>query len=175
MLWCTHLVAGGIAGLLLSGRTDVETALLSAGIAGVAALVPDVDSPDSWIGRRIPAIPWALKTAVGHRGPLHSLVGALGFSVCLTFLFRRGFDPFLFKMVFGGYVSHLVADSFNPPKVPWLWPLKTRFGVGLVTPRSSFERLVVVPCAVLTFLWLLFPIVVSLLKDIPLFGKLLHG
>lgn len=155
MLWYTHLFAGVSAGLLLSGHA--ETALVSAGISGLTALLPDIDSPDSWIGRRVPLISRSLKASVGHRGPLHSLLGATAVSLALTYLFGHGFKVSLFVPVLAGYLSHLVMDTLNPPGVPWLWPLKRRIRVPLVEPMSLLERLVVAPGMFLACCWLAWP------------------
>lgn len=155
MLWRTHFLAGATAGLLLVGHTDVKTAAVSAGVAGVAALLPDIDSPDSKIGRLVPVIPRLFKTVVGHRGAMHSAAGAvIALLLAVALLGWRTHVPKLHDLILVGYLSHLVMDSFNPQGVPWLWPYRKHFGLPLVQTGSLVERFVVMPGMVLLVAWL---------------------
>ncbi|MGB9805113.1 metal-dependent hydrolase [Desulfofundulus sp.] len=62
LLWRTHFLSGAAAGLLLAGQhTDLRTAAISAGIAGVAALSPDLDDPHSKLGRVVAPAAWAVQ------------------------------------------------------------------------------------------------------------------
>lgn len=153
MLWRTHFLAGAAAGLYLAGHADIKTAAMSAGVAGVSALLPDLDDPNSKMGRLVPVVSWAVKTVVGHRGPLHSLIGA-GAAFEVASLFLRGGYGHLVPVLVAGFISHLVADSLNPQGVPWLWPLKTHFGLPLVQTGSMLERLLVTPAMALLVVWL---------------------
>lgn len=98
MLWRTHFLFGASVGLLVSSG-DPGSAAASAGIAGVSALLPDLDSPDSRLGRLVPVVSWLLKTTVGHRGPLHSLLAVVG--------------VYLLALVLLPPVAPLVAGAFN--------------------------------------------------------------
>ena len=164
MLWRTHFLAGAAAGLLLAGHhADLRTAAMSAGVAGVAALLPDLDDPHSKVGHVIPLISWAIKTTVGHRGPLHSLAGAGVMSLLAAFVMRFWYAH---TLVFGhmvplvavGYVSHLVMDSLNPQGVPWLWPVEAHFRVPLVQTGGLLEHLAVTPAMLVLCGWLIWPI-----------------
>lgn len=158
MLWRTHFLAGAAAGMLLAGHADIKTAAISAGVAGVAALLPDLDDPHSKLGRIVPIVSWAVKKVVGHRGPLHSLLGA-GVVYVLAATFLRMGHPYLVPVVVAGYVSHLAVDSINPQGVPWLWPLKIHFKIPLVQTGSVLEKLAVTPAMMLLCAWLAWPVV----------------
>ncbi|MGB9804701.1 metal-dependent hydrolase, partial [Desulfofundulus sp.] len=144
MLWRTHFLAGAAAGILLTGHADFKTAALVGGIAGVAALLPDLDDPHSKLGRLVAPASWAIRAAVGHRGPLHSLLGAAVMSLLASFVLRFWYVhthvyalqwynySHLVPLIFAGYLSHLVMDSLNPQGVPWLWPVRRHFGLPLV-------------------------------------------
>jgi inner membrane protein len=154
---------------------DVKTAALSAGVAGIAALLPDLDDPHSKLGRLVTPASWVIKATVGHRGPLHSLIGAtvmtLLVSFVLSFVLRAWYGHTymhaqmlhlqhwydynrLLLLVLAGCFSHLVMDSLNPQGVPWLWPMKKHFGLPLVQTGSVLERLAVTPAMALLVAWL---------------------
>lgn len=158
MLWRTHLLAGASTGLLITGQTDLKTAAISAGVAGVSALLPDLDDPHSKLGRLVPIASWVVKKVVGHRGPLHSLFGA-GMAFILASIFLKTGYAHLVPVVVGGYLSHLVVDSLNPEGCPWLWPLKTHFGVPLIQTGGILEKLVVAPVMLLLCGWLTWSLV----------------
>lgn len=160
MLWRTHFLLGASAGLLLAGHTDLKTAAVSAGIAGVAALLPDLDSPDSWLGRKVPVIPWLLKGTIGHRGPMHSLLGVTVTLALMVFVLRFWLPPAvvwgdLVPLMAAGMLSHLAGDTIAPPGgIPWLWPAKYRAGFPVVPTGSILERFLVTPLALMLCLWL---------------------
>lgn len=158
MLWRTHFLAGAATGLLLVGHTDVKTAAISAGVAGVSALLPDLDDPHSKLGRIVPIVSWAVKTVVGHRGPLHSILGAVTVYILSSVFLRTGHAHHI-PLIFAGYISHLILDSFNPQGCPWLWPLKIHFKVPLVQTGSALEKLAVMPAMLFLCAWLAWPVV----------------
>ncbi len=79
MLWRTHLVAGtglgAMCGMALYPH-DPAAAAAFAGMSGAASLLPDIDSPHSKLGRAVRPVSDILNFALGHRGFLHSLLGA---------------------------------------------------------------------------------------------------
>lgn len=160
MLWKTHFLAGASAGLLVAGQhTDAKAALVSAGVAGLASLLPDIDSPYSIVGRTVPVLPLLLKTAVGNRGALHSLLSAAFFTVLFALIAHAGL--LLCLSFLAGYVSHVLLDALNPQRVPLFWPLGLRVGIGLVNPCGVLERYFVTPVVLLFFVWLVYPLVRS--------------
>lgn len=166
MLWKTHFIAGATAGLLIAGpKTDLKTATASAVIAGLAALLPDFDSPDSKIGRICPIASWLVKFTVGHRGPLHSLLGALAVSLLTVYALKAWLGYtfiYLFPLIAAGYLSHVAMDCLNPPGTPLLWPLPLQFGLPLVDMESLtgliIEKMIIFPGLLVMFCWLYIPI-----------------
>lgn len=155
VLWRTHFLAGTALGIALSPGRDPKAVALSALVAGVAALLPDLDDPRSFIGRKVWPVSAGLRLAVGHRGAMHSLAAALAISAVLGF-FLRGLVPDAFHPLLAGYLSHLVLDTLNPAGVPWFWPLKLRLRVPVVGVGSVLERLVLVPALFCLCAWLWF-------------------
>lgn len=163
LLYKTHAAGGFIAGFLITGDP------LSGAIAMVSSLIPDIESPKSFIGRKLPIISHANRMVFGHRQVFHSLVGSLAFfliSLCIV----KGFH---FPMQYAyaaliGYLSHLVLDSFNPAGVPWLWPLGFRLKIPLTQSGGILERLVIMPGMMLIAVVLLGK---HLLPFLDLFGR----
>ncbi|MGB9791866.1 MAG: metal-dependent hydrolase [Thermacetogeniaceae bacterium] len=144
LLYVTHAAGGLIAGYLATGS-------LSCGaVAAAAALLPDVESSKSFVGRKLPGVSHAGSLVVGHRNATHSLLAALGvFLVGLLFSKTANFPvPFVWA-AFIGYLSHLILDTFNPAGVPWFWPLKIRLRIPIVQTGGALERLIVFPALAL--------------------------
>jgi inner membrane protein len=145
MLWRTHFLAGAATGVMIAGNADPKTIAISMGIAGISALLPDLDDPNSKLGRLVPIASWMIKKIVGHRGPLHSLLGAGAAFLLASVLLRISGHAHLAAPIVAGYISHLVMDSLNPQGVPWLWPVKTHFKIPIAQTGSFIEKLVVTP------------------------------
>ncbi len=137
------MVGGFIAGYLLTGN------LACGAVSAVAALLPDIDSPQSFIGSKIP-VSYVANKVSGHRHAFHSLVASVVFFGA-GFLLQRlaHLPPWFAAAVFIGYVSHLALDTLNPAGVPWLWPWKFRFRIPMVQTGGLLERLVVMPVVVI--------------------------
>lgn len=166
MLWRTHLLAGVATGLYIAGQhSDIKTATTAAGITGITALLADIDDPDSKIGRIVPLISWAIKKELGHRGPLHSLLGAGIVTALLYLAFFKTWASYIIPvhvltLVITGYISHLVMDSLNPEGVPWLWPvIKKHFSLPLLSTDSIVEVFLVSPAMLVLCVALAWPVV----------------
>lgn len=135
MMAATHVLAGVAAwtgGCMLAG-VPAEPAALTA--AGLGALLPDIDHPQSWFGRRVRAVSVPIALVFGHRGITHSLLALV---VCLAGLLLLGRDAVAAPVIVG-YVSHLLCDSMTVGGVPLLWPWRRNFGLRLVRTGSVVE------------------------------------
>ena len=125
-------------------------ALLMGSLTG--SLLPDLDHPESKLGRRTRPFSTLINLVLGHRGGTHSLLFLI-----LPFL---GLAPFMPTFALGlalGTASHILADmiSYSAGKAftkgngcPLLWPVsKKRFGIRLVQVNGMFENVVVLPLA----------------------------
>lgn len=135
MRYKTHLAAT----LAISLPVMVSSESLSAGslsFAALGAVFPDIDEPNSYIGRRMIGISNSMKVVFGHRGLIHSLTGL----IAVTFFFYLGHTTFglpleLVHWFAFGYLAHLIEDSFSKKGIAWLQPLsKKRF-------QSGFNRI----------------------------------
>lgn len=119
------MLAGAVAGVSLSGTP----AGIFAAIMG--ALFPDIDTPESALGRRLP---FFSLLGGGHRGWTHSLVGLVLFSTLLLFVFSIDI-----AMAFAaGYLSHLLLDMLNPAGVRIFWPFPLSLRFCSIPSRSAF-------------------------------------
>lgn len=121
-------------------------------LAGLGALVPDIDNARSTLGRRLGVVSRQIQKHAGHREFFHSLlglvvVGALvwGAQQGVAYaLFRLGWPATAESLIANvalagllvGYLLHLVADSLTLGGVPWLWPSHRRFGLP---PKRSWR------------------------------------
>lgn len=138
MLARTHFLGGIAAGVLTGTPVNVI-------ISGVSSLLPDIDHANSWIGRRTPVVSWGIQALFGHRGIMHSLLGALLVGWLVPVLVGYFGFSISWKVVLAGYLSHLVLDTLTPSGVPWLWPLSWKIAVPLVRTGGGLEKVVVMP------------------------------
>ncbi|MBM7691461.1 inner membrane protein [Peribacillus deserti] len=123
----THIVGGIAAGALYLktvGTVQPEVLFFTSCIAG--ALLPDICSPTSTIGRMIPLLDRLVSKTFGHRTITHSL-----FMLILTFMvFRLTHLPEAIELgIWIGMASHLVLDAITVKGIQFLWPLKIRVGI----------------------------------------------
>lgn len=134
----THLVAGALAGLLVvrigsipfDGGAQLEVPLgvgvLYAGLAGLAALVPD------WLQVNIPGVK-QIKGVFGHRGFSHWVWTALGVG---WLLWPTG----LGLPVAVGWLSHIGLDALSSG-VPAFWPFG-RLTVGRIHTGGRLDTFI---------------------------------
>ena len=150
MMVSTHLMAGLLAGA--GAVTWLQPQALGAawvlGGALVGALLPDIDHPKSWLGRRLPLLSLPLSAIFGHRGITHSLLAVVGVVWALQQALTQwnaihhGHWHWVGVGVAVGYLSHLLGDFATHGGVPWLWPFKKRFSLPLTFRSGSwFERM----------------------------------
>ena len=121
-------------------------------LAALGGLLPDIDHPKSWVGRRVRPVSDLLAALLGHRGVTHSLLAVLA----CGWLLKRGEVPaeYAGPLVIG-YLSHLGADLLTPGGLRLGWPLKGTWALPLVRTGSAFEPLVV--AALIAAAWLSLP------------------
>jgi inner membrane protein len=114
-------------------------------LATGGSLLPDIDHPQSWVGRRVRAISRPLAATMSHRGVTHSLL-----AVVASFLLLRshGFSRAVVVPVVVGYLSHLVADLVTPGGLRLAWPLRQRYAIPICKTGSPVEP-IIVACVVI--------------------------
>jgi inner membrane protein len=121
------------------------------GLAVIGSLLPDVDHPKSWVGRRTRPVSTALAAALGHRGVTHSAIAVVGLALLLVYAgYRRG----VVSALAVGYLSHLAADMLTPQGLRLAWPLRGTWGLPLCRTGSAAEPVIVVALLCGTIWWL---------------------
>jgi inner membrane protein len=113
--------------------------------AAMGGLLPDIDHPQSALGRRLPLISIPLSHLVGHRGVTHSLIAILAMLILLvvTAFTMDTRIAFLVPPVCIGYLSHIAGDALTPSGVPLLWPKRKRYTLNLFKTTSILESVFV--------------------------------
>src|ERR1700710_783106 len=81
------------------------------GLAIAGALLPDIDHPGSWVGRRARPVAPAIAAVLGHRGVTHSALAVAGLVALLVY---TGLHRGAVWALAVGYLSHLAADMLTP-------------------------------------------------------------
>ena len=67
---------------------------------------------------------WVLYKSLHHRGPLHSLLFALGVTVAVCLVFSAFHHPWYWGLAFGwGWLWHILGDGLTVEGVPFFWPI----------------------------------------------------
>ena len=66
---------------------------------------------------------WLLYRSLHHRGPLHSIIFALGMMIIVCLVFWWFWIPWAWGVAFGwGWLWHILADGLTEAGVPFFWP-----------------------------------------------------
>ena len=151
MMAKSHVVVGVAAWFVaapLLHLSPVDPTYLGLAVAG--PLLPDVDHPKSWIGRRSRPFSTTIAAALGHRGLTHSAIAVFGLVFVLLHAgYRRG--PVSALAV--GYLSHLAADMLTPQGLRLTWPLRKTWGLPVCRTGSPAEPIIVLTLVVAMAWW----------------------
>jgi inner membrane protein len=151
MMAKSHVVVGLLAWIVAAPVLHVaafEPAYFGLAVAG--SLLPDIDHPKSWVGRRTRPLSTAIASALGHRGITHSAIAVAGL---VALLLHAGYRRGAVNALAVGYLSHLAADMLTPQGLRLLWPLRGTWGLPLCRTGSSMEGIVVLALGCLVSWW----------------------
>jgi inner membrane protein len=142
----SHVVIGAAAWTWAAphlGLSALDPLAIALSMAG--ALLPDIDHPSSWVGRRLSLISRPLAATMGHRGITHSFVAVIAGLVFLHWegIRRASVDPLVV-----GYLSHLAADLLTTSGLRLAWPLAKRQAIGICRTGSFAEAVIVTGIAI---------------------------
>lgn len=128
--WCYGMATG----LPLTGFNSLA--------AAVGGLLPDIDHPESVVGRRVRLISVPLAAIFGHRGFTHSLLAVLLLGYAVISANTPASVYWLPLCV--GYLSHILGDALSASGVPLLYPWsRKRFRARVLPVNSRRETLAV--------------------------------
>ncbi|MFC3124058.1 metal-dependent hydrolase [Pseudoroseomonas globiformis] len=149
MMAGSHVALGAAAWLAAAPLfAQPAVAPLPLAVAALGALMPDIDHPSSWVGKRCRPFSLLLTRLLGHRGATHSLLAA---AACFWLLLRPELPLTLSAPFVVGYLSHLGADLLTPGGLRLAWPLKGTWSLPLCRTGSAFEPLLV--AIILSWAW----------------------
>lgn len=114
-------------------------------ISFVSSLLPDIDEPQSYLGRRLKLISNIFKAFFGHRGFTHSLLGFVSFTLLfyLVFIYHIGFPLFSISFFIMGYSIHLIEDFITTRGIPLFSPfISKRYSIPLVKTQGIGEYII---------------------------------
>lgn len=140
MRYSSHVIATLCLGAAAAAHTTLPfTAAYTAGLV-IGSLLPDIDEPSSYVGRRSFGVAGKVKEAFGHRGMTHSLIV---WGVLAALVWRDSASPFAAGLVLG-YLFHIVEDFFSVQGVPLFWPFSSkRWKVPLYRTGKGMEKALV--------------------------------
>ena len=141
MLAGSHVALGAAAWLIAAPHFD-QSPLDPAGLAlaVLGGLLPDIDHPKSWVGRRVRPVSNIIAAVFGHRGVTHSLLAVIGCGMLVQY---AALPQSITSPLMIGYLSHLAADLLTPGGLRLAWPLRGTWALPLCRTGSPFEPLVV--------------------------------
>lgn len=111
----------------------------------LTSLLPDIDHPQSVLGRRFRWLSHPIARAFGHRGFTHSLLAVIGGIALFNLKVPQHWvvPADAFQGLVLGYLSHIIADMLTPAGVPLLWPCRWRFRLPLLASQkgNQMERI----------------------------------
>ena len=139
MMAGSHMALGVAAWLVAAPHLGLPAASPSClGLTLLGSLLPDIDHPKSWLGRRVRPVSSGIAAVLGHRGVTHS---ALAAAACAWGLHDA--PRWIAAPLAVGYLSHLAADLLTPRGLRLAWPLRTTWAFPLCKTGSPFEPLIV--------------------------------
>lgn len=169
MNYKAHSVGGICTGLAFSIATMPQenqflyTAVITTS-ALLGSLLPDVDEPNSFIGKKVWLLSKIIKFTTGHRGIFHTII--ISFIFPLIYYLTKDNELFLkyswfpyLNTIIGltiGYLSHLLMDAMTEMGVPLLWPItKRKISImKLKTNRHEWIAIAMFVCLVIIVFFL---------------------
>jgi inner membrane protein len=110
--------------LLIGGLANIPVTQLFT--LSLASLVPDIDHPESTVGRVFLPVSKPLNKW-GHRTITHSIWALLGITILSFIGFRIGLKNIYWYFIPVSYFSHIFLDFFNVSGVRFIYPSEKKF------------------------------------------------
>jgi inner membrane protein len=135
MMFKTHLAFGFLIGLFLLQLLHPSNQILFLALVMAASILPDIDHPDSTIGRNFKIIGFLFE----HRGFFHSVFALLLFTFPVYYFLKSHILGFA---VLAGYGAHLLADCISKQGIMPLHPISRIKIRGFIKTNSFVEYVI---------------------------------
>lgn len=151
-----HKIAGITASVIIVDiiLPEISLPVVATAVAGgtVGSLFPDIDEPNSIVGKKVKLLSKGIKTIFGHRGIVHTPIFAFLLSILMYFglSYIAYYLPTeyieylkLFHLTFTvGYASHIILDMLTPFGIMVFYPF-TKYRFHLIALKGKHRDLFV--------------------------------
>lgn len=139
-----HMKLGAAVGI--SGALFLKADVVSCGVFAIGsiigALLPDMDSPTSRLGRCFPLLSKLFNKGFGHRGLFHSPL-FLFVTAGIYWLIKIRFsvsNPYLISGILTGMSLHLLQDMMTVGGIPLFYPFtQKKISIGCFKSESKVD------------------------------------
>ncbi|WP_367670645.1 metal-dependent hydrolase [Sodalis-like secondary symbiont of Drepanosiphum platanoidis] len=105
----------------------------------ISCLLPDIDHPKSFLGRKLKWISLPIFKIFGHRGFTHSILSIIFlYKILISKLIINLFiTTDISYIIILGYINHIIADFLTPLGVPLFWPCTWRFKIPILNNNKN--------------------------------------
>ena len=135
MISLTHISFGVLLTEFVFTSLGIEPCTSSLALSGIGALLPDIDTPKSALGRIFP-FSRVIEQKYGHRQVTHSWIFIV-ISLVLFLPLAFFLSALKYAGIIIGITSHIMIDMTNPSGVPLFYPSSSRF----VFPENKSSRI----------------------------------
>lgn len=156
MMVYTHVLFAVLSLKVLESTLGFNAGAAAYAAAAIASILPDIDHPNSYIGKRALLLSETVYSAVGHRTLTHSLVGLVAAGVLSLFIeASTGLSVTIPFIV--GHASHILSDMLNDAGVALLYPSPRRYHLlpesfRIRTSSAAETALAAIICACIGFM-----------------------
>lgn len=137
----THKIGGVCTGIVVATsipNLDMKSSCVIVGASLIGSLIPDIDEPNSIVGKKVHLLSKGIKKILGHRGIIHTPFW-LTINVLILYYLHLYFAPNWFDINYqefpwmlyvcigfgSGYLSHLILDFITPQGIMLLYPFSS--------------------------------------------------
>ena len=135
MRWHSHIAFGFLAGLVLMHYINTGNTYIFFAFVLVGALMPDLDQPDSKMGRNFGIVSKLIKGVFGHRGLVHTVLGGVIICGAIWLFLSRVYGDAMFI----GFLSHLFSDGLTKQGIKLFHPFSKAKLSGFVRTGGVTE------------------------------------
>lgn len=151
MLAKTHALFSLLLGLIFLYYVDVPYKIIFLILLVLSSYLPDIDTPQSTLGKKVWLISYPLKLIFGHRKLFHSLFLPLAIYAVFYYFKLQYFG----LAVMLGYITHLIGDALSKEGIMFLYPISKFKITGFFKVGGLIETILMICFFIIDFLVIL--------------------